>query len=283
MNPLIQKAIRKADEVRRVLGLDIYEPVDVFSACEVFGVTVRFFEISMEGFYFKNSFGRAEISLSSLRPFPRRKFSCGHEFGHYLFGHGTKVDALKLDNAQEGYYDTDELLVDAFSGALLMPIAGVMFEFSRRNWKINANHPIQFFTISSVFGVGYRTLITHCRTNGLISYGTANMLLKVQPAQILTQLLGKGVRNSYFLIADSNYDHKAIDLEVSDYLIMDKSISVCKGHLDKVNEIPMGIVYIALSPGITIATKGDIQFNINTQRKNYAGLSEYRNLEEIEE
>uniref|UniRef100_UPI003F9576DD ImmA/IrrE family metallo-endopeptidase n=1 Tax=Rhizobium leguminosarum TaxID=384 RepID=UPI003F9576DD len=71
--------------------------------------------------------------LSCLRPFPRRIFTCGHELGHHVFNHGMKVDIIAEESEDSTFKSSDEILVDSFSAALLMPVGGIQAEFSERN------------------------------------------------------------------------------------------------------------------------------------------------------
>src|SRR4051812_48898113 len=127
MNHLIKKGIVKADEIRIQLGLNMFQPVNVFDACEKLGLTVRFVDINMEGVYVTQKNCKfPTILLSNLRPLPRRCFTCAHELGHHAFGHSGKIDALLDETSQSATSDEEEILVDAFAGAFLMPVAGVL-------------------------------------------------------------------------------------------------------------------------------------------------------------
>lgn len=161
MNQLYTSAIRKASEVRIKLGLDLFEPINIYDVCASLGIDVRFVDINMEGLYVNNN-GIPQILLSCLRPFPRRIFTCGHELGHHVFNHGLKVDVISDESENSSFKSNDEILVDAFAAALLMPVGGIQAEFTKRNINFQAATPVDFYTISSVFGVGYQTLITHC-------------------------------------------------------------------------------------------------------------------------
>ena len=106
MNQLYTNAIRKASEIRIKLGLDLFEPINIYDMCSTLGIDVQFVDINMEGLYINNH-GTPKILLSRLRPFPRRVFTCGHELGHHVFNHGLKVDAISDDSEDSSFKSND--------------------------------------------------------------------------------------------------------------------------------------------------------------------------------
>lgn len=283
MNRLALQAIKKAGQIRNRLKLDLFEPVNIFDICDGFGLDIQFVPISMEGMYLDvEGTERKRIILSNLRPFPRRIFTCAHEFGHHLFGHGTKVDGLNEDGLSNSEYDSDEELADTFAGAFLMPVAGVETQFLKREWDIKCATPIQFFTISSVFGVGYSTLVTHCKANKLISATHTTALLKQSPAKILQVLMNEKVKLSHFKIIDQSTRPVSVDLEVGNYLFLPLNMEIEGTHLSKVKKTGYGNAFAANHSGITRAictTTGD-SFFIRVQNDGYTGFVEHRHLED---
>src|SRR4051794_20911205 len=100
--------------VRMNTGQDLASPICIYSVCQTLGVKVRFNLINMEGMYQKGRPPR--IHLSTRRPLGRRAFSCGHELGHHIFGHGTSIDELREDAQQKPWHDAKEFLADTFAG-----------------------------------------------------------------------------------------------------------------------------------------------------------------------
>lgn len=285
MTPLVRQALVKADEIRRKFGLNIFQPINVFDVCIELGITVRSLDANMEGMYITQNDGKyPTILLSSLRPLPRRVYTCAHELGHHLFNHGSKMDTLTEYNPSAATYDADEFLVDAFAGGLLMPVAGIQAEFAKRSWNINTATPLQFYTVASIFGTGYQTLITHCKVNKLIKEATANTLSKVTPAKILEGIIGPNSVNSYFKIVDGKTDLPGIDMEVSNLLIVPSTIQIDGEHLEKYKDTTSGTVYIAKKAGIVRAgsTDNSVSYFIRIQNAGYIGLAEYRHLENEE-
>jgi hypothetical protein len=284
MNTLLIQAIKKAGQIRTKLKLDMFQPVNIFDISADLGASVRFIDVSMEGMYVNQ--GDAVIPvilLSSLRPMPRRAFTCAHELGHHIFGHGSKIDGLTEEGGSTSIYDNDEYLVDAFAGAFLMPIAGVEAEFSKRNCEPKNASPIQFYIISSIFGTGYSTLITHCRANRLISDLKATSLLKQTPAKLLQQMIGTVAEKSHFKIIDNHAQLSVIDLEVGNYLFLPEHVNTESKHLRKIRKTDFGNLFVAEQPGITqaVSIENATGYFIRIQNAGYTGLAEYRHLENI--
>ncbi len=192
MNPLHQSAIKSAEKVRLKLGVNMFSPINIYDTCEALNVTVRIVPINMEGLYVQSDKkNNSTILLSNERPIPRRVFTCAHELGHHTYSHGSKIDALTHTNQYTPEQDEEELLVNSFAGYLLMPIAGVFSEFRKRRWNPQYSTPEQFYAISSTFGVGYNTLVYHCRANNIINFSKATELLKYSPKKIFVKEFSK--------------------------------------------------------------------------------------------
>jgi len=284
MNTLLVQAIKKAGQMRTRLKLNIFESVNIFDVCAKLPISVRFIDVSMEGMYVnKGEHPDSKVILiSSLRPLPRRVYTCAHELGHHLFGHGSKIDGLNDEGVTTSVYDDDEYLVDAFAGAFLMPVAGVEAEFIKRKWDLKTVSAIQLYTISSIFGTGYSTLITHCKANKLISESRAMTLLKQTPSKLLQHAMGKAVANSHFKIIDDKTDITVLDLEIGNYLFLPSHFSAEGKHLRKLKNTEYGIAFIAEHPGITqiySAQTGRGCF-VRIQNAGYIGLAENRHLED---
>jgi hypothetical protein len=170
--------------------------------------------------------------------------------------------------------------VDIFASALLMPVAGIQLEFQKRKWDLKTATPIQFFTISSVFGVGYQTLISNCGLNKLISFQKSKELLKYSPSSFLRKITTKE-NKGHLKIIDAKYKESIVDTEVSGFLYLPKDIELEGNHLTIISETKNGLCYEAKKPGVLRANNpndGQTYF-IRIQNFEYEGLSEYRHLE----
>lgn len=282
MNALYHKALVAADDVRMQVDASIFQPVNIYDICIELGLTVWFVNISMEGLYVKQEGGKhPTILLSCQRPFARRSFTCAHELGHHIFNHGLKVDVLESECRAPKTFNPDEYLVDLFAGSLLMPVAGLQAEVAKRNWSWKSLSPINMFTLSSIFGVGYKTIITHACANELISDFTAKSLGSCGPSQILSEIIGKARDKAHFKIFDEHTSINVVDLEVKNYIVLPKHVIIEGDHLQKLTVTPVGIAYIATRSGIVRAasTVSNFATFIRIQNYQYSGLAEYRHLE----
>lgn len=282
MNSIFLNAIKSSTKVRNRLGLNLFEPLNIYDTCTENGVTVRIVNINMEGIYVKaDKQNRPTILLSNDRPITRRVFTCAHEYGHHFFGHGSKIDTLDYTSKYTSVQDQEELLVNAFAGSLLMPIAGVQSEFIKRKWNPNTSSPINFYTISSYFGVGYQTLIYHCKVNKIISYNKMQSLLKYTPAKIFKEVFSSDYENSHFKHFDNFSQPTIVDIEVSNYLILPHEALVNSDYLIAIKKTTCGTIYSANKVGVSEVASSNFSKNITIriESKNYVGLSEYRHLE----
>ena len=282
MNPIFLSAIKGAAKTRLKLGINMYEPINIYDICEEFGLTVRFININMEGLYIKSDgVKNPTILLSNERPMPRRVFTCTHEFGHHIFGHGSKIDSLDYSNKYTFEQDKEETLVNAFAGSFLMPPAGVQVALRKRNWDPKNLTPVNFYMLSSYFGVGYQTMIYHCKTNNIIDFNKAKNLLKNTPAKIFKENFSENLVNTHYKYFDEHCNLSVVDLEISNYLILPDNYIASSDYLVKVEKVNSNIIYQAKKRGISNIASPNLNnnFSIRIEDKNYVGLSENRHLE----
>ncbi len=282
MTPSYKRALLQADDVRIELGFNMFQPINIYDACARLGLTVRFVDLSMEGMYARQQDGKnPTILLSNQRPLPRRNFTCAHELGHHVFGHGSKLDPLSERVGEPTTFDPDEMLVDCFSGALLMPGAGIEAAFAKRKLTGSNASPIDIYTICSDFGVGYQTLVNHCRAMRMIPESSALSLLRATPKKIFTSFFGTGSDNSHFKVMDKHSRSSVIDLEVSNFIILPANVEVEGDHIRQYQQTVLGIAYVAIKPGIVRASRvnGSWSAFVRVQNFQYVGLAENRHLE----
>ena len=118
---LVTQGMQASIAARTRAGADLKSPICVYALCEAHGVTVRFNDISMEGMYDRSP--KPRIHLSALRPLARRAFTCAHELGHHVFGHGSTIDELRDDHAKNAERPPAEIIADAF-GAFVLMVSG---------------------------------------------------------------------------------------------------------------------------------------------------------------
>ena len=186
---LAEQALEKSLEVREEYGYDFRSPLCVYELADRAGVKVQFVDdVSMEGVY--AALTRPTVLLSSLRPLARRAFTCAHELGHHVFGHGSTIDELR-DNVESGTFSPIEFLADTFAGFILMPAQGVKRAFSTRGLAATTATPEQVYAVASSFGVGYETIIGHLEYSlRYINAPRANLLLR-RPQFSWTRIKGE--------------------------------------------------------------------------------------------
>lgn len=255
----------------------MFQPINIYDVCIELGIDVQFVEINMEGLYI-NNIGTSKILLSSLRPVARRVFTCAHELGHHVFNHGLKVDTISEENEDPDYKSDDEKLVDAFAAALLMPVGGIQTEFAQRDLDFVSATPTNYYTIASAFGVGYQTLITHCRVNNLIDEQKSVSLNKMTPAKIFKTEFGEVDEKTFFKIIDGESKINTIDLEVSNYIVLPSYFNVSEEFLEKHKDSELGTLYRAKKTGVSSIHYREASHFIRIQPQNYIGYAEYRHL-----
>lgn len=223
---LARKAYKSAIQERRNAGINPASSICVFDLIYEQGIEVRFQNISsMEGLYYND--GKPLILVSSCRPRGRVAFTCAHEYGHHVFGHGNRVDEV-LDSKSEKKWEPDEFLADCFAGFLLMPKLAICKAFSSRGWDIKHCTPEQVFVISGYMGTGYHSLLTHMYYSlKIMSHPQFEMLTSVTPKSLKSKLTGLE-HTGEVIVFDRYWGQKAIDLCMGDILIAPKK-SVIEG------------------------------------------------------
>jgi Zn-dependent peptidase ImmA (M78 family) len=280
---LSMQALEKALEVREAAGLDDESPICVYELCEhkTMNVRVQFAAIpSMEGTYIAGA--RPQILLSSLRPLGRRTFTCGHELGHHVFGHGSSIDELRKEDEANPVFKPNEFLVDAFAGFLLMPQLGLRNAFRMRQWNIKEPAPEQVFTVACHFGVGYETLVTHlayCLKE--ISATRAQSLTKVNVSAIRRKFLGHA-SNARLIVADGHYRRPTLDMEVGTQLLAPAGAIADSPNLTLIEKHPVGHLFQASKPGLVRvhAPQSTWAIIVRISRFQYEGLAKHRHVEE---
>jgi Zn-dependent peptidase ImmA (M78 family) len=275
-----RQALRRALDTRRRANATKFQPICAFDVAERMGVEVIFCpEKTLGGMYNKNSH---TILVPTHRPPGRQAFTCAHELGHYLFGHGTRIDEIReLERDREN--DPEERLATAYAGHLLMPPWAVSEAFTRRSWNRAQPTPLQVYTVAGQLGVGYETLIHHMlRVLCYISPGRAQVLRKTTPKQIREALLGVD-RTRHLVIADRAWTEVAIDLQVGDMAIVPSGTRL-EGTSVVVDGRHgfLGTLVRGGAPGISRAESDDGSWScfIRVSRRDYVGWSTYRHWED---
>jgi len=221
---------------------------------------------------------RPTIVVSVERPTGRRRYTCGHELGHHVFGHGARLDELAAEATSA--WSPEEFVAQRFSAALLMPKLAVDSAFARRGWSASQPTPEAVFVVAQELGVGFTTLIGHLeRTLGHVSQSAADALRRVRLPQLRDHLAGFHVEHD-LTIVDQHWARRTIDAEVGDVLLAPphaefegSCASIAGPPVGRLTAIASGIGQLSVGPGRPAIP-------VRISRRGFAGLAQYRYLEE---
>jgi len=281
---LAEQAMLTAIDVRDKWKRHDDDPLDVYALCHDIGVTVRFVPIpSMEGLYGRRDDGTSVILLPAQRPLSRRAFSCGHELGHHVFGHGSSIDEMigTYTDRKGASFDPNEFLVDTFAGFLLMPTLGVRHAFARRGWKATNATPEQIFAVACSFGVGYETLIAHMAFSlRMLDRNCAKTLGKDSPKSIRERILGRPSAEP-LIIVDRHWAMPTVDAEVGTLLLFPPSAEADGGGLVAGETSASSRLFRACRSGIVRVSVPGTSWAVFVRiaKREFVGLAQYRHLE----
>lgn len=285
---LARQALKAASNVRIGAKLAATSPLCVYDLIQQQfrdEIELRFQALpSLEGMYSKAAAGSV-IIVSSLRPSGRRRFTAGHELGHHIFGHGTRLDELIAED-RTGAFSPEEYLADCFSAFLQMPKLAVLKAFKSRGLDITQPSPLDVYRIASFFGVGYTTLLTHLAvTLGILRTDSARQLAKASPKAIRSEILGNDWDGELHLV-DVGWDSgRAVDLAVGDAVLLPARSRVEGGRLAAVTAKHQdGELFEAVSPGIgRLEHACGWSAYVRVERREYSGRALFRHEEECDD
>jgi len=277
---LARKAAYEALKLRKSQNLQLWQAICVYDLAEELGLRVHFNAApSMEGMYMNLS--SPTIILSALRPVGRIAYTCAHEIGHHILGHGVRVDE-ELEDIDIDRLDSEEYTAECFAGFLLMPKIAVSHGFAKRGWDISACTPEQLYVIAGWLGVGYTSLIWHMSSSlKMIASRRAQKLVKVSLRKIRMSLLNKEVKDN-LIVVDKEWFGRPIDIQVGDTALFEHDIGFEGNCIEPMRYSPQKRAYKAVLPGIgrCFSKRGKWAEFVRVSRKEYTGLYQYRHLEE---
>lgn len=279
MTDLAREAVLAAARLRTEHGLSPGIGICPFDLAQKLGVSARLVNYpSLEGMYSPSP--RPAILVNAHRPAGRRRYSCGHEIGHHVFGHGFRLD--ELDDSNSSSSSPEEFLAQRFSGALLMPKLAVDSAFARRGWSPATATPEQFFIIAQELGVGYTSLLFHQELNlQQLSKTRGATLRDVSIPQIRATVAGFIPQNDVFFV-DDKWLRNSVDVEVGDIIIVPQGTNL-DGTCATVTASPKTHI-VAVEPGTCfIKLPNNKNVLLRVSRRNFVGLARHRFEPEVED
>lgn len=278
---LARTAYQRSLRVRHTVGVKLHQPVCIYDLVEKLKVDIWFRPLpSIEGMYYKNDPGH--IILSSLRPPGRQAFTCAHELGHHVFGHGDRIDEL----LEESSDIEEEYLADSFAAFTLMPKSAVDNAFAARGWNSKNPEPKQVYIVAGYLGVGYETLANQLAGNlGIITWDYAKSLKRLKRKTIREKIIGMKLDND-LTVVDEQWVARSVDIQVGTYVLAPFGTQYASLResivLEYLGASVSGEVFKAIAPGrgrIAIDDSDWAAF-VRVAKSKYEGRSKYMYLED---
>ena len=275
------KAYRAALELRTKTGRAANVPLCPLDVADEIGIEVRFSDIaSLEAMYVND--GSAKILIAADRPPGRQRFSCAHELGHHIFGHGNHISFVDYSLADRRGLSDEEYVAQAFAGYFLMPKAAVSYAFAVRQWDPMQGIPEQYYTIAGLLGVSFDGLITHCEL-GLKRSGkeAATGLRNVKLPQLRARIAGQPMTGN-LTIMDTRSLGNTIDLRVGDHLLASAGSMPINSALEVETTTSTRTLLRAIKPGLSGVDSGPGSpiGAVRIARAGYMGRAIFMHLED---
>jgi len=211
------KAYRAALQLRTKTRRAMNAPLCPFDVADEIGIEVRFADIaSLEAMYVDD--GAPKILIAADRPPGRQRFSCAHELGHHVFGHGTHISCVDFSLIDRRGLPEEEYVAQAFAGFFLLPKVAVSHAFTVRRWDPRRAVPEQYYTIAALSGVSFEGLVTHCELGlHLLGRREAASLRSVKLPQLRAKMAGRSIAGNLIML-DAQSLSATADVRVGDYL-----------------------------------------------------------------
>ncbi len=282
--PAARETLRRAMQVRKAAGIPMDHAICVFDLAQQLDVEVWFKPLaSLAGLYSKPP--DPLIIIGSDRPAGYQASTCGHELGHHVFGHGTRVDEYVAGAGRLRGDDPDEAIANLFSAHLLMPQAAVNRAFASRHWEYDSIGPEQVFTAACHLGVGYQALVHHLRwTLEAIEDPGFDRLLRIAPGVIRASILGREIAQDV-VVVDSAWLDRPVDLVVGDVAILPSGCSVEGRAVEILARETSRMIVRACRRGLARAdrSRDDWSAFLRVMPRGFDGAAIHRHLEDPDE
>ncbi len=277
---LAGRAYQEALRLRSRMNRRINAPLCPFDLADEMGLEARFTDIpSLEAMYVND--GAPKILIAADRPPGRQRFSCAHELGHHIFGHGTLLACFAPSEPDATLPDA-EFIAHAFAGYLLLPKTAVSHAFAIRGWNPRDGVADQFYVVSALLGVSFDALVTHCEVSlRLLDHRHARALHAEGLPLLRARIAGQEIANSLTVVDQASLD-VAVDLRVGDHLLAPPDSAPVNQALQIQSVKPTGTLFRACRPGLS-----GVQFQpeptvgvVRIARAGYVGRAVFRHLED---
>ena len=220
-NQIAEKSLRTR---RKYTTTPLNMPICPYVLSEAMGFDLRFVNIpSFEGMYVANN---SLILISSERPEGRKRFTCAHEIGHHVLGHGTVIDEIIKSGSDKAL----ELEADLFAGLLLhyAPKVAVKGAIGRYGIKDKELTPLDVYVLSKYFGVSYAAFIHHIHhTLKLTTQNHYQQLLRANTklSEVRKALTGFNTGCQVIKVG-AWWQERAIDIEVGDMIVSELDLQI---------------------------------------------------------
>jgi len=272
-----QIAIKALQTRKKFLGAGASEPICSFNLAEAMGLDVRFIKISsFEGMYLTEE---NLILVSAERPEGRKSFTCAHELGHHVLGHGTVIDEI----IESGSDKDIEKEADFFAGTLLMPASAVQRAAKDIGIHFQAVTPEQIYILSKYLSVSYQALVNQSHFNlRLIDTVSYQRLRNVKVREIKNRLFDRCAGSEVFIVGNW-WRGRAIDVVVGDHIVTDVSTYKEGAAISNPVDESGKRFFQAMEPGIAkISDDNGWSAFVRVSRKHFAGMCQFRYEEEVE-
>jgi len=255
---------------KQYLGADSHLPICPYVLCEAMGFDLRFVKInSFEGMYVAN---QNLILISAERPEGRKRFTCAHEIGHHVLGHGTVIDEI----LKCGSSNIEEEEADFFASILLMPSSAVKRIMLRTGISTATISSTDAYILSKYFGVSYQSFLLQLYFNlGLISYIKYQELKIRTLPEIRLSISGLKIKGQVLSIG-AWWDEKAIELEVGDYIVSEKELLIDGPKIVQPLDDGNDHCYLATKPGITRVFSNGWDCFVKISRYKFHGIYQFK-------
>ena len=271
------EAARAALETRQKHGKQPWEALDVIDLAEAAGLEVLFVPLgSLEGMYYSGE--TPTILLPSDRPPGRQAFSCAHELGHHVFGHGSRLDAFIAEDPTDQATEA-EWLANMFAAFLMMPMTAVSRGFRERGWEPGVASPVEILQVAQWLGVGYSTLVNQMALSlGFLPRARYDVLKKLRPIDLCTDLLKSDIKGAVTIVS-SGWSDRAIDLQTGSVVALPPCTSIEGDVLECRLSTSRFLLSEATTPGRgrVLFQSGKAAF-VRVARAKYQGRARFRFL-----